>query len=127
MDCGASVVLDLCRSLGLKLAVAESLTGGLIGQRITSHPGASDVFQGSIVSYSDEVKNDLLGLGDAPPISDEGARVMAEGAARALGADCSIAVTGVAGPTEAGGHKPGTVFMATHLDGIRIVDGRVAL
>ena len=116
-DTMESVVLDLCRSLGLKLAVAESLTGGLIGQRLTSHPGASQVFQGSIVSYADQVKLDLLGLGNAPAISDEGARAMAEGVARALGADCAVAVTGVAGPTEAGGFKVGTVFMATLLDG----------
>jgi nicotinamide-nucleotide amidase len=116
-DTMESVVLDLCRREGLKLAVGESLTGGLIGQRITSHAGSSDVFQGSIVSYADQVKSDLLGLGDAAAISDEGVRRMAEGAARALGADCAVAVTGVAGPAEAGGYKVGTVFMATLLDG----------
>ena len=117
-DTMESVVVDLCRAQGLKLAVAESLTGGLIGQRITSHPGVSDVFQGSIVSYADSVKNDVLGLDGAPAISEEGAIAMAEGAARVLGADCSVAVTGVAGPTESGGYKVGTVFMATHVDGV---------
>jgi len=116
-DTMESVIVDLCRAQGLKLAVAESLTGGLIGQRITSHPGVSDVFQGSIVSYADSVKSDLLGLGDAAAISEEGATAMAQGAARVLGADCSVAVTGVAGPAPAGGYKVGTVFMATHLDG----------
>jgi len=117
-DTMESVVIDLCRGQGLKFAVAESLTGGLIGQRITSHPGVSDVFQGSIVSYADQVKTDVLGVGDAPPISEAGAIAMAEGAARVLGADCSVAVTGVAGPAPAGGFKVGTVFMATHLDGV---------
>jgi len=116
-DTMESVVVDLCRSQGLKLAVAESLTGGLIGQRITSHPGVSDVFQGSIVSYADSVKTDVLGLGSAAAISEEGVIAMAEGAAKVLGAECSVAVTGVAGPAEAGGFKVGTVFMATHLDG----------
>lgn len=117
-DTMETVVVDLCRAQGLKFAVAESLTGGLIGQRITSHPGVSDVFQGSIVSYADSVKNDVLGLDGAPAISEEGAIAMAEGAARVLGADCSVAVTGVAGPAEAGGYKVGTVFMATHVDGV---------
>ena len=117
-DTMESVVIDLCRAQGLKFAVAESLTGGLIGQRITSHPGVSDVFQGSIVSYADSVKNDVLGLDGTPAISEEGAIAMAEGAARVLGADCSVAVTGVAGPAEAGGFKVGTVFMATHVDGV---------
>ena len=117
-DTMETVVVELCRSQGLKLAVAESLTGGLIGQRITSHPGVSDVFQGSIVSYADQVKTDVLGLGDAAAISEAGAIAMAEGAARVLGADCSVAVTGVAGPAPAGGYDVGTVFMATHLDGI---------
>lgn len=113
-----SVIVDLCRAQGLKLAVAESLTGGLIGQRITSHAGVSDVFQGSIVSYADSVKQDVLGLGDAAAISDEGARAMAEGVARVLGAEATVAVTGVAGPAPSGGHEVGTVFMATHLDGV---------
>lgn len=117
-DTMESVVVDLCRAQGLKLALAESLTGGLIGQRITSHPGVSDVFQGSIVSYADSVKNDVLGLDGLPAISEEGAIAMAQGAARVLGAECSVAVTGVAGPAESGGHKVGTVFMATHVDGV---------
>lgn len=112
-----ATVLRLCREQGLTLAVAESLTGGLIGQRITAHPGASDVFAGSIVTYADHAKSDLLGLVDEPPISDAGARAMVEGVVRALGADVGVAVTGVAGPAAAGGYKPGTVFMATHVDG----------
>ena len=117
-DTMESVVVGRCRDQGLKLGLAESLTGGLIGQRITSHPGVSDVFQGSIVSYADSVKNDVLGIAGVPAISEEGAAAMAEGAARVLGAECSVAVTGVAGPTEAGGYKVGTVFMATHVDGV---------
>lgn len=117
-DTMESVVVDLCRQQGLKLGVAESLTGGLIGQRITSHPGVSDVFQGSIVSYATTVKNDVLGIDGVPAISEQGAVAMAEGAARVLGADCTVAVTGVAGPAEAGGHKVGTVFMATLVDGV---------
>jgi len=117
-DTMETVVVDLCRQQGLKLGAAESLTGGLIGQRITAHPGVSDVFQGSIVSYADSVKAQVLDTGDAAAISDEGAKAMAIGAAKALGADCTVAVTGVAGPAPAGGYKPGTVFMATYVDGV---------
>ena len=112
-----TVVVDLCRQQGLSLGTAESLTGGLIAQRITAHAGVSDVFRGSIVSYADGVKQDLLALGDTAAISDEGARQMAIGAAEALQADAVVAVTGVAGPDPAGGHDVGTVFMATLLDG----------
>jgi len=112
-----TVVVDLCRQQGLSLGTAESLTGGLIAQRITAHPGVSDVFRGSIVSYADGVKQDLLALGSRAAISDEGARQMAIGAAEALQADAVVAVTGVAGPDPAGGHDVGTVFMATLLDG----------
>jgi nicotinamide mononucleotide (NMN) deamidase PncC len=60
----------------------------------------------------------VLGLDGAPAISEEGATAMAEGAVKVLGADCSVAVTGVAGPAESGGYKAGTVFMATHVDGV---------
>ena len=70
------------------------------------------------MSYADSVKRDVLGLEDVAAISDEGAIAMAEGAARVLLADCSVAVTGVAGPAESGGYKAGTVFMATHVDGV---------
>ncbi|MDQ2677325.1 MAG: CinA family nicotinamide mononucleotide deamidase-related protein, partial [Actinomycetota bacterium] len=61
-DTMESVVLDMLRGRGLTLAVAESLTGGMIGSRLVDHPGASDVFRGSIVSYASEVKFDLLGV-----------------------------------------------------------------
>lgn len=121
-DTMETAVLELCRTQGLTLGCAESLTGGLIGERITGHAGASDVFRGSIVSYANSVKIDVLGIGDVPAISEEGAIAMAEGACSVLGADCSIAVTGVAGPAEAGDYKVGTVFMATSVDGVVEVD-----
>jgi len=111
------VVLDLCRSQGLSLGLAESLTGGLIGARVTSVAGASDVFKGSIVSYASDVKADVLGVDGTPDVSEATARVMAEGACRVLGADVSVAVTGVAGPGAHDGHEAGTVFMATSVDG----------
>jgi nicotinamide-nucleotide amidase len=112
-----SVVLQLLRERGLTIGLAESLTGGLIAARLCDIPGASDVFRGSIVSYASEVKRDVLGLPDGPVVSEEAAIAMARGAARVLKSDVAIAVTGVAGPGSQDGHEPGTVFLATLLDG----------
>ena len=106
-----SVVLDLLRERGLSLAVAESLTGGLVGARLTSVAGASDVFRGAVVSYASEVKYDLLDVPRGPVVSHDAARAMALGVRERLGADIGIATTGVAGPAEQEGHPPGTVFL----------------
>lgn len=102
---------------GLTLGVAESLTGGLVGARLTDAEGATDFFRGSIVSYQSEVKFDLLGVPEGPVVSETAARAMAEGAAKVLNADVGIGVTGVAGPTEQDGQPVGTVFMGVTLDG----------
>jgi nicotinamide-nucleotide amidase len=112
-----SVVLDLCRQQGLTLGLAESLTGGMIASRLCDIPGASAVFRGAVVSYASDIKFDLLGVPEGPVVSDDAVRAMAVGAARVLGADVAIAVTGVAGPGPQDGEEPGTVFMATLLDG----------
>ncbi len=117
-DTMESVVLDLCRSQGLTLATAESLTGGFIAQRLTSVAGASDVFRGSIVSYASEVKFDLLDVPVGPVVSDVAVTAMAASVCRVLGADVSVAVTGVAGPEPQDGEEPGTVWFATSVDGI---------
>lgn len=115
-------VLKLCREQNLTLGLAESLTGGLMGSRITDVPGASAVFKGSIVSYASDVKSSLLGVGaDGEAmldVSEEAAEAMASGVCKALDVDCSVAVTGVAGPEPWQGVKPGTVFMSTCLDGV---------
>lgn len=112
-----SAVLDLCRRAGLTLATAESLTGGMIAARLTAVPQASDVFRGSLVTYAAETKHRLLGVPDGPVVSEEAVRAMAAGACEQLGADCSLAVTGVAGPAPAEGSDPGLVWTATSLDG----------
>ena len=100
---------------GLSLGVAESLTGGLVGSRLTAVPGASDWFRGSIVAYATEAKRKLLGVGDSPAVSEETALEMAAGAAAALGADVGLSLTGVAGPTEQDGQPVGTVWIGMHL------------
>jgi nicotinamide-nucleotide amidase len=112
-----SVVLDLLVAQGLRLATAESLTGGMIGTRLTEVPGSSRAFMGSIVAYDGEVKRSLLGVSEGPVVSEEAVRAMALGACERLGADVSVAVTGVAGPDPQEGQEPGTVWMATCVDG----------
>lgn len=110
-DTMESVVLDMLRQRGLSLGVAESLTGGLMGARFTSVPGASDVFRGGVVCYASDVKFSLLGVPQGPVVSAQAAQAMAEGARRVLGADVALATTGVAGPTEQEGQPVGTVFL----------------
>ena len=106
-----SVVLDLLRKCRLSLAVAESVTGGLVGARLTAVPGASDIFRGAVVSYASEVKFELLGVPKGPVVSTDAAKSMALGVRQRLGADVGIATTGVAGPAEQEGHPPGAVFL----------------
>ena len=111
-----AIVLDLCRDRGWTLATAESATGGMIGARITSVPGASDVYVGGVVAYATDLKESLLGV-DADVIAEHGvvseevALAMAEGAAAALAADVAVAVTGSAGPDDLE-HPAGTMIIA---------------
>jgi len=116
-DTMESVVLDLLRDRGQTLAVAESLTGGLIGSRLTAVPGSSDVFRGGVTPYDRELKRSLLGCPDVPAVGEEMARAMAERVCAVLGADAGVAVTGVAGPAPLEGNDPGDVWIAVHLDG----------
>jgi nicotinamide-nucleotide amidase len=115
------LVLDACRARGLTLATAESCTGGLVAQRITSVAGSSDVFLGAVVAYADEVKVRELGV---PPetlerhgaVSAETAAAMAAGVRERLGADVAVAVTGIAGPGGGTEEKPvGLVYL--HAEG----------
>jgi len=108
-DTMESVVLDLMRSRGLTLGLAESVTGGLVGARITGIAGASDVLLGSIVSYASAVKFDLLGVPEGPVVNEATAVAMAIGARRVLGSDVGLALTGVAGPSEQDGMPVGTL------------------
>jgi len=110
-------VLELLRAEGMTLAVAESLTVGLVGSRLTVPPGASDVFRGGLVSYARDVKFDLLGVPEGPVVSEEAAAAMATGVRKLLDADVGIAVTGVAGPAEHEGEPPGTVVFGVDLAG----------
>jgi nicotinamide-nucleotide amidase len=112
-----AIVLDLARGEGLTVATAESCTGGLVGARLTSVPGSSDVFVGGVVAYDDRIKSELLGVSGEllerhGAVSAETAAAMATGALMTLGADVSVSVTGVAGPGGATEGKPvGLVYL----------------
>jgi nicotinamide-nucleotide amidase len=118
----AAVVLRALEERGATLAVAESCTGGWLGARLTAVPGSSRVFLGGVTAYANEVKLHLLGV-SADAIAEHGsvsevvARQMADGVARALGAQAAIAVTGIAGPDGGTVEKPvGTVWTAVRWD-----------
>jgi len=123
----AAVVLDLARARQLRIAAAESCTGGLVSARLTAIPGSSEVVEGGVVSYANAVKVGQLGVagalldrdgGGPGAVSEEVARAMAEGAAQRLGASLTIGVTGIAGPGGGTPEKPvGTVWYATHFEG----------
>lgn len=113
----AGRVLEAARAAGKTVGTAESLTGGLIAATLTDVPGSSDVVRGGIVSYSSDVKRDVLGVGRETlalcgAVSEETASAMAEGARRALACDVAVSVTGIAGPGGAEPGKPvGTVWI----------------
>jgi nicotinamide-nucleotide amidase len=112
-----AAVGKLLVGLGWTLGVGESLTGGLVGSRISEVPGASDWFRGSIVAYASDVKRKLLGVGAGPVVSESAAEEMALGAATTLGSDVGLALTGVAGPTEQDGQPVGTVWIGLAMEG----------
>ena len=113
-----ALLLSLLKEKGLTLGCAESCTGGLIAKRMTDLPGVSSVFKGGIVSYTNEVKANVLGVPQAMldehgAVSAPVAQAMAEGARRVLGCDIAISSTGVAGPDKDDrGNEVGTMFVA---------------
>ena len=117
----AAVLLEALRRGRHRLAVAESCTGGMLGERITNIPGASDTFIGGVVAYADVIKTAALKvpletLEAYGAVSEETVRAMAEGAQRLFSADCTIAVTGIAGPGGGTPEKPvGTVWLAARV------------
>ena len=131
---GATLHAELLRR-SLKLATAESLTGGALADLASGTPGASETFRGGVVSYATDVKTGLLGVGEDTVrehgvVSARCAEQMAAGARTLLGADWAVSTTGVAGPTEQEGKPVGTVFVGVagpdvvvahelHLDGDR--------
>lgn len=113
IDCKSieEAVVELLKKNSLKVATAESCTGGLISKRIVDIPGASGVFDCGIIAYSNEIKRNVLGvsaddLQKYGAVSEQVAKQMAQGALRVSGADIAVSVTGIAGPDNEGTHKP---------------------
>ena len=117
-DTMESVVLAMLGQRGWTLGVAESVTGGLMGGRLTNVAGSSRVFRGGVISYASDVKFDVLGVDRGPVVSESAAVQMAHGARRVLASDVAIAVTGVAGPDEQDGMPVGTLCI-----GVVLADG----
>jgi nicotinamide-nucleotide amidase len=101
----------------LTVAVAESLTGGLLSSRLAAAPAAADWYRGAVVAYSRTVKHRLLGVPPGPVVSRAAALAMAAGVARMLGSDVSAALTGVGGPEQQDGQPAGTVWLAVQHGG----------
>ncbi|HBX79112.1 MAG TPA: competence/damage-inducible protein A [Acidimicrobiaceae bacterium] len=116
-DSMESVVLAALGAADLTLAVAESLTGGLVASRLVDVAGASKVFRGGVVTYASDTKFSLLGVPEGPVVTCEAAEAMATGVRKLLGADVGLGLTGVAGPESSEGRPPGTVCLAVDLAG----------
>ena len=113
---------DLLRSRDAKLAAAESLTGGLIGEIVTETEGSSDYFLGSLVTYSTDAKRKVAGVGadileEKGAVSEETARALAEAAADRFGAEVGVSATGVAGPAEQEGKPVGLIYVGATYGG----------
>ena len=116
------IVGRMLRERGATLAVAESCTGGILGERITSVAGSSDYFLGGFIVYSNRMKTELLGVDAAliarhTPVSEEVAQAMAAGARARTGAVYALSVTGEAGPESSSGAPVGTVIIGIAADG----------
>ena len=124
------LLLDELRRRKLTFAAAESCTGGLIAKRITDLSGASAVFRGGVVSYTNDVKRDVLGVPQAlldehGAVSAPVAQAMAEGVRRITGADLAVSVTGVAGPDrDDRDNEVGTVYLAVSSAQGTVVENR---
>src|SRR5207244_11694047 len=118
----AAVVLEALRRGRHRLGVAESCTGGLVAQRVTAVPGASDTFVGGVVAYADVMKTAALKvpleiLQAHGAVSDETVRAMALGAPRLFSDDCTVAVEGLARTSSVNGYHPdGNVWIGAAMD-----------
>lgn len=119
----SETAVKLLRENGMKITTAESCTGGLIGKMITDVSGASEVFECGIISYSNDIKTSILGVKPSTlekfgAVSEETVIEMSGGALKISGADISVAVSGIAGPTSDNTEKPvGLIWIAVNMRG----------
>lgn len=111
------MVSEAARRRGVSVAVAESLTGGLVASALARAEGASTWFRGGVVAYASEVKHDVLGVRPGPVVAERAVVEMAEHVARLLAADVGLGVSGVGGPDDQDGEPPGTVWVAVATPG----------
>jgi nicotinamide-nucleotide amidase len=111
------VVVDLLQQRGWTLAMAESVTGGLVSARLVDVEGVSATLLGGVVTYSSDVKFDLLDVDEGPVVNERTAQQMADGVRGLLGSDVGVALTGVAGPAEQDGMPVGTLCVGVALPG----------
>ncbi len=118
LDALAAETLEICRKAGLTIATAESCTGGMIGASLTAIAGSSDVMDRGFITYSNEAKQQMLGVSKASlekygAVSEKVAQEMAEGGLNMASTDLCVAVTGIAGPGGGSVEKPvGLVYLA---------------
>lgn len=111
-DAALNTIAESLDGAALTVATAESLTAGQIATHLGAASGSGQWLAGGVVAYSAEVKYTVLGVDRGPVVTAKAAAQMAAGAARLLGADVTVAVTGVGGPSSQDGREPGTVFIA---------------
>ncbi|MGM9986485.1 MAG: competence/damage-inducible protein A [Bacillaceae bacterium] len=121
-DTLSSVLMEKLKKYNWKISFAESLTGGLCASTLTDLPGASDIIDGSIVTYSNEVKHRSLGVAKATldkdgAVSEQCAREMAVGVAKLFQSNVGVGLTGVAGPSMSEGKEVGTVYIGISIEG----------
>ena len=110
----AESIAEAVDATTLRIAVAESLTSGLLASRLGAAPHSSTWFAGGVVAYTTETKHRVLDVGPGPVVSARAAEQMATGVAKLMGANLGLSVTGVGGPDKQDGQDVGTIFIAIH-------------
>ena len=130
-ETAAEAVVKKLKDAGMTVTTVESCTGGLLSGTLVDVSGASDVFYQGVVTYANEAKVRLVGVKEATlqahgAVSEETAREMAEGGAKAANADAALAVTGIAGPDGGTVEKPvGLVYIGCHVNGNTVIERNV--
>jgi PncC family amidohydrolase len=118
MQSHSAAIVELLRRQHRTIAVAESMTGGLLALRLTETPDSGEIFRGAVVAYLSGVKHELLSVPEGPVVTADCAEWMARGVTELLHADVSLSTTGVAGPRTQEDQPVGTAFVGYCIDGV---------